>query len=299
MTPDNSIKLWNLDGTLRQEPLQNVSPFSKITFRPNGKYLVYSHRNLVQLWNIESGELKTILKQELPRHKRNDFGKASFSPNGNIIAIGREDGTIKLLNLDGKEIQNLQGGSKLVSYSPDGKIIASASRNNTIKLWSADGKELQSLVGSSYSITSLTFSSDSKTLVAGNENGNIMIWSLTEKKLLRTLQGHTSSVSSLTFKPNSNIFASASGNGSNFEDGRIKFWNTDGIEIKTLKTNSPAVPSINFTSDGKMLIWSNGTEVVLWNFELDYLLKKGCDWVRDYLKNNPNVTEKERRLCEV
>ncbi|MGB3511199.1 MAG: WD40 repeat domain-containing protein [Microcoleaceae cyanobacterium] len=299
VTADGSIKLWNLDGTLRQEPFQQVSPFSKITFSPDGKHLVSSHRNLVQLWNIESGESKTIIKQELPRRKRNDFGKASFSHNGKIIAVGTEDGTIKLLSFDGKEIQTLQGGGKLVSYSPDGKIIASASNNNTIKLWSSDGKKLRSLVGSYYSITSLSFSPDSKTLVAGNENGNILIWSITGKKLLYKLQGHTSPVSSLTFRPDNKIFASASGNGSNQDDGRMKFWSVEGIEIKTLKTNSSAVPSINFSPDGKMFIWSNQTEVVMWNLDLNYLLIQGCNWVDDYLKNNPNVSEKDRRLCGV
>ncbi|NEQ75682.1 MAG: hypothetical protein F6K23_23135, partial [Okeania sp. SIO2C9] len=296
---DDTIKLWNLDGTLRQEPFQKVSSSSKITFSRDSKYLVSSDRNVVQLWNIESGEPKTIIKQklpqELPRRKRNDFGKASFSSDDKTIAVGRKDGTIKLLNLDGKEIQTLQGGSQLVSYSPNGKIIASASNNNTIKLWTADGKELPSLVGSSYSITSLRFSPDSKILVAGNENGNLLIWSLTEKKLLHTLQGHTSPVSSLTFRPDNKIFASASGNGSNYDDGRIKFWSVDGVEIKTLKTNSSAVPSINFRPDGKMLVWSNQMEVVMWNLDLNYLLSQGCDWVRDYLKNNPNI--KDSHIC--
>ncbi|NES87518.1 MAG: WD40 repeat domain-containing protein, partial [Moorea sp. SIO2B7] len=300
VTHDDSIKLWYLNGTLRKKPFQKVSPFSKITFSPDGKYLVSSHRNLVQLWNIESGESNTIIKQELPRRrrKRNDFGRVSFSHNSETIAVGKEDGTIKLLTSDGTEIKTLQGGSKLVSYSPNGKIIASASSNNTVKLWSADGKELPSLVGSPYSITSLSFSPDSKILVAGNENGNILIWSITGKQLLHTLQGHTSAVSSLTFRPDGKIFASASGNGSNKDDGRIKFWSVDGIEIKTFKTNSSAVPSISFSPDGKMLVWTNQIEVIMWNLDLDYLLSKGCDWVRDYLQHNPNVKKKDKKLCD-
>lgn len=299
VTGDGSIKLWNLNGNLRPEHFQKVSLFSEITFSPDGKYLVSSFRNLVQLWNINSGESKTLIKQKLSiRDKRNDFGRASFSSDGKTIAVGREDGTVKLLHLDGTEITTLKGGSKLVSYSPNGKIIASASSNNTVKLWSTDGKELPPLVGSPYPITSLSFSPDSKTLVAGNQNGNILIWSLTGK-LLHTLQGHNSAVSGLTFRPDSKIFASASGNGSNEDDGTIKFWSVDGREIKTFKTESSSVSSINFSPDGKMLVWANGVEVIMWNLDLDYLLSKGCDWVRDYLENNVNVSKEDKELCDL
>ncbi|MHC5719339.1 MAG: WD40 repeat domain-containing protein [Nostoc sp.] len=85
--------------------------------------------------NIDSGETRTIIKQELPRGKRNDFGKASFSPDSQTITVGKEDGTIKLLHPDGTEIKTLTGGGKIVIYSPNGKIIASTGRDSTVKMW--------------------------------------------------------------------------------------------------------------------------------------------------------------------
>ena len=298
VTADNYIKLWNLNGTPHNQLVGKASPLSKITFSSDGKYLVSSSQTLVQIWNIDSGESKIIIKQELNKGKTNNFSKASFSNDGKTIVVGREDGTVKLLRLDGAELQTLQGGGKIVSYSPNGEIIASASsNNNTVKLWNADGKELLSLLGSSYPITSFIFSPDGKTLIAGNANGNIIIWSITGKKLY-TLQGHSSAVSSLTFRPDSKIFASASGNGSAEDSGTIKFWSVDGIDIKTFKTDSRSVSGINFSLDGKMLVWSNGGEVIMWNLDLDYLLSQGCDWVRDYLQNNSNVSESDRHLCD-
>ncbi len=39
--------------------------------------------------------------------------------------------------------------------------------------------------------------------------------------------------------------------------------------------------------------------VKLWTVDLDDLIAEGCTVVSDYLKNNPNVTEEERRLCGV
>ena len=292
---DRSIKLWNLDGTLRKNIAENIAHYSKLNFSNNNKQLVISDRNFIKILNIDSGETRTIIKQELPRGKRNDFGKASFSPDSQTIAVGKEDGTIKLLHPDGTVIKTLTGGGKIVIYSPNGKIIASTGRDSTVKMWSADGTELRLLIGSDSPITSLSFSPDSKSLVAGNQTGNIIIWSLSETKR-QILQGHTSGVSSLSFRPDGKIFVSASGSGTK-EDGTIKFWGIDGKEIKSFKTKSTSVFSVNFSPDGKRLAVHTGL-VTMWNLDLDYLLGQGCDWVRGYLQNNPNVSQSDRHLCD-
>ena len=37
----------------------------------------------------------------------------------------------------------------------------------------------------------------------------------------------------------------------------------------------------------------------LWKIKgLDELREKGCNWVRDYLQNNPDVEESDKRLCD-
>jgi hypothetical protein len=36
--------------------------------------------------------------------------------------------------------------------------------------------------------------------------------------------------------------------------------------------------------------------VILWNLDLDELLVRGCNMVRDYLKTDPNVEESDRPL---
>jgi hypothetical protein len=37
----------------------------------------------------------------------------------------------------------------------------------------------------------------------------------------------------------------------------------------------------------------------LWRIEgFDELMVRGCDWARDYLKNNPEVEQSDRTLCK-
>jgi hypothetical protein len=37
----------------------------------------------------------------------------------------------------------------------------------------------------------------------------------------------------------------------------------------------------------------------MWRVEnLEQLLARGCDWLRDYLTTNPKVKESDKRLCD-
>ena len=73
------------------------------------------------------------------------INSVAFSPNGQFIASGSHDKTIRIWNLaDDKEIQKLEGHENWinsVAFSPDGQFIASGSHDKTIRIWNwADGK---------------------------------------------------------------------------------------------------------------------------------------------------------------
>lgn len=70
-------------------------------------------------------------------------------------------------------------------------------------------------------------------------------------------------------------------------------------EHNRLEGHSSYVSSVVFSPDGKTIAsGSYDNTVKLWNMDLDDLLRRGCDWARDYLKNNPNVNKDDRHLCD-
>ncbi len=188
----------------------------------------------------------------------------AFSPDGKTIVTGSWDKTVKLWNLEGKEIQTFKGHSSnvvSVAFSPDGKTIVTGSWDKTVKLWNLEGKEIQTLKGHSDSVSSVAFSPDGKTIVTGSRDNTIKLWNL-EGKELQTLKGHSDSVWSVAFSPDGKTIATGSG------DRTVKLWNLEGKEFQTFKGHSSNVNSVAFSQDGKTIATGSDDKTVkLWNLE--------------------------------
>jgi len=114
-----------------------------------------------------------------------------------------------------------------------------------------------------------------------------------------TLEGHTGSVWSVSFAPDGQTLASASA------DGTVKLWDTSGRELQTLEGHTGSVWSVSFAPDGQTLASGYGYQledgsyagkVILWNFSLNDLIAKSCDWLRDYMTST--ASPEEKALCK-
>ena len=291
---DKTVKLWSRDGRLLKSfQCTEHSIFvwiRAVSFSPDGQTIASSDTDMaVKLWNLDGTLLKT-----LGGHS-NGVHSVSFSPDGKMIASASADNTVKLWSTNGALLKTLQGHSEgvySISFSPDGKMIASASADNTVKLWNFDGKLLQTFQGHSDWVWGVTFSSDGQTIASASRDRTVKLWNR-EGTLLQTLQGHSYGVTSISFSPDGKTIASAS------KDYTIKLWNREGVELQTFIGRSYGVNSVSFSPDGKTIASANddGT-VILWNLDLDDLILRGCNRLRDYLKTNQNVSESDRTLCD-
>ena len=116
-----------------------------------------------------------------------------FSPDGQYLASGGEDQTVKIWSVtSGQCLKTLAGHSNWVwsvAFSPDGQYLASSSTDRTIKIWSvASGQCLKTLVGHDNWVSSVAFSSNGQYLASTSIDETIKLWNLTTGQCIKSLR---------------------------------------------------------------------------------------------------------------
>ena len=143
----------------------------------------------------------------------------TFTPNGEMLASGSDDGTIRLWDSStGTQLLSLSSEkTNSLAFSMDGKTLASISNFSQIQLWNiSTGRQLTSLKEQNDSVTVLAFSADSNILASGSRDGVIQLWDISTGNKLTDLKGHVDWVSALSFSPDGKALVSGSSEGAIF-----------------------------------------------------------------------------------
>ncbi|WPJ64265.1 hypothetical protein SMAC4_13771 [Sordaria macrospora] len=238
---------------IEQAPLQAY--ISALVFAPSGSLIKRNFKGEEPEWIQTKPAVEldwNACLQTLEGHS-NGVNSVAFSPDGQRLASGSYDHTIKIWDpASGSCLQTLEGHSRSVNsvaFSPDGQRLASGSYDHTIKIWDpASGSCLQTLEGHRRWVNSVAFSPDGQRLASGSYDHTIKIWDPASGSCLQTLEGHSGRVNSVAFSPDGQRLASGSG------DCTIKIWDpASGSCLQTLEGHRRWVNSVAFSPDGQRL----------------------------------------------
>lgn len=246
----------------------------------NPHLVASTNMDAVRIWDVVTEELRHTLEGN------RNTGTLAFSPDGKTLAGGGI--AIRLWATEtGNELSKFDGHTHTVdaiTFSPDGSILASGDSSGKIILWrldahnqkstlprllrsltggkhdSARNNEKRTLTGHALPIGVLDFTTDSRKLASGSQDGTVIVWDVETEKPLVTLTGHTGFIKGLRFLEDSKTLISG-GN-----DGTVRLWDIDTRTEQIMKIKLPRFTSaLTFSRDGKTIGMEYRSQVRLWN----------------------------------
>ena len=220
-----------------------------VAVNPSGEWLAFGAAKLGQLLVWEWQSESYVLKQQGHYY---DMNTLAFSPDGQNIATGGEDGKVKLWNASSGfcfvTFPEHSASISTVEFAKQGQVLFSASLDGTVRAYDLIRyRNFRTFTSPTpVQFCSLAVDPSGDVVFAGSvDSFEIYMWSVHTGKLLDVLSGHTAPVSGLAFSPTGNQLASSSW------DRSIRLWTVFGRSRATEAiTLSAEATSLAFCPDG-------------------------------------------------
>jgi WD40 repeat protein len=194
----------------------------------------------------------------------------AFSPDGECLACGSDDGIVQLWNKRNGRCTLLEGHADIVvclSFSPIGNILAWESWHNSICVWNLDDQSHILLEGHNESITSIEFSPSGSSLASQCYSGQVRTWDINDGRCSRIITqraGHAGYVCSLAFSPDGATLAVAVG-------GSILLWDLlseddddSSSPSRIVETHGHYIASLVYSPNGLFLASVVDSMIKIW-----------------------------------
>jgi WD40 repeat protein len=191
---DGNLELWNLDDSTHRRWHTGGGHFGFVV-APD-QQLLMTHGERVELWDRDG-----TLRARGPEALGGGL-VARFSADGELVAVGGNDGVVRVWDRRAGTVRQLTGherGVNALAFTRDGKRLISGSRDATIRVWDLGSGDSLTLRGHRSQIAEVYVSSDGGSLVSIAADRSLRLWTLPAAPLsaLRVASGEIHQARSL------------------------------------------------------------------------------------------------------
>uniref|UniRef100_A0A9L0IY99 Apoptotic protease-activating factor 1 n=1 Tax=Equus asinus TaxID=9793 RepID=A0A9L0IY99_EQUAS len=301
----NKIFLWNMDSCLKVADCRgHLSWVHSVMFSPDGSsFLTSSDDETIRLWETKKvcKNSGIVLKQEIDvlfqenevmilavdnmRRLQLINGKTGqidylteaqvssccLSPNLQYVALGGEDGAIKILELLNNRIFQSKIGHKSavrhVQFTTVGKTLISSSDDSVIQVWNWQSEEYVFLQAHQETVKDFRLLRNSR-LLSWSFDGTVKVWNIITGRIEKDFVCHQDTVLSCDISPDATKFSSTSA------DKTAKIWSFELLSpLHELRGHKGCVRCSVFSGDSTLLATGDDNgEIRIWNVSNGELL---------------------------
>ncbi len=236
---------------------------------PNGDLLAAAAGDNLYVWSLADYQLRQICQGH-----QDWITALAFDPQGQILASGSDDWTIKLWHLNsGASLKTLAGHThsvKALAFSPDGQTLISGSSDQTIRVWNVQlGSCKEFLREGRGWIWAMALHPSGAILASGGDDSKVRLYHLESGQVYQTCQGHQARIWAIAFNPDGQTLVSGS------DDQTIRVWDVQTGQCRqVLQGHRQWVRTLAFSPDGQIL--ASGSEdrsIKLWDLRLGQCIR--------------------------
>jgi WD40 repeat protein/DNA-binding SARP family transcriptional activator len=270
--PDGrASRIWRLDaarGKVKGPPLELGShAASKLVTTADRRRAFVTSPGEDATWEIDPATLRVLRTYPVGGYA------GAVTADGRMFALGSQDGTVRLLDLETGAVRRfrgrLQNGTLSMTFSFDGRTLVASDDSGEIVVWDVEpGAIRERLPGPAGEVYDVAVSSDGRTLYSTAPDARMRIWDLAGDRRLDTrfdagppmiLDGQ--SPKGLALSPDGRTLAVTQG------DGTVALVDAQTLAARRrLRVQREPTLGVEFSPNGRLLaVAGEGAGLALWD----------------------------------